>query len=92
VPVAPSRNVSGIASSHAAYSAWSLRECGDGGVPLLRSTGPADRLRRAARRRSAVVGLAIEGLTLGPGQRALPLRFAASAPHTTPSRSAVADN
>jgi hypothetical protein len=48
-------------------------ECGDGGVPLLRSTGGADRPRRAQRRRRAVGGLvlAIASLALGPGQRAL---------------------
>jgi hypothetical protein len=48
-------------------------ECGDGGVPLLWSTGPADRLPRVPRWRCAVVGLALA--IAGPGA---PSRFTLS--------------
>lgn len=50
-------------------------------MPLLRSAGAADWLRRAWRCRSAVIGLvlAIAGLALGTGQRVLTLRLAALA-------------
>ena len=67
------------------------QECGDGGMPLLRSTGMADRLRRAPRRRRAVVvlALAVAGLPLGPGERTLSLWFAASAWHLSAGRRRV---
>src|SRR5215472_2502461 len=60
------------------------QECGDSAVPLLRSAGLADRPRQC--RAVVSLPLAIAGLALGPGQRVLTLRLAASAARLTEQR------
>ena len=78
-PVAPSRKASGSASCQAEYSACSLTSVATAACHCWRPADTAHWPCRVPRWRRAIVGLAlaIAGLTLRPGQRALTLRFAA---------------